>query len=731
MRQPLVPALLLLLAACETADDGRPAVGTWSAPGEATTTRVLPAAGTAPLHVAVRSEGAWGAAVPGELGSVTVDGESVTLTADGGGVGLIELREAGLHRVGELDIPVFAHSGLDIMPRTLAQDTLIAAFPAHGGAIGQTEAGLWWIPATGAPMPVFDLGTSGILTSVSTGDLDRDGLTDAVVAFDGHVAVLRGHPNAGMVLAGSIDSADRTVTDATIGDVNGDGFSDIAITWAASPRFDLEVWKGDGAFHFEVDATLQLRFLPYSVSVGDNTGEGRPQMTVLDDSEFWTRFVASEDAYAQTGPDLVNITFPANSSSQSADYDGDGLDDLLVRGPLMPGAARELRVYGFVVDPVAGTLPVTPIESGNIGAHVDFADSDNDGRADVWVAQETGEVFLRRIAMDDSQQQRRVWTAVDPGPIAVSDTNSDDLPELFIGGPNTWDVVWGGMATFDTGDWWNAGEALVTFDTGFYTGPAFATLPGTESRLDAIGLVESGVNIELIQLALFAGPEPVVSEINRVNISDDNHDGLAITACDSVAYALTTEEIIAIELQATGPTVLGRAAVSGDRITCGEGPNGAVAAVLGDGTVSLFDADLVSLGSEAAADAFDIALINGTLATCVTADCRVAAAPDGGVARTAAGELSLDELTVPGNGRLTSVDIDGDGVSELLAAGGGDLTVLGQLDDTWVVRQRGHTQLDTSAAVTAFNAFGDSRPVLVGSVDGDLTLSTGSATSAR
>lgn len=727
MRSSLAPLVLLavLPIACEPDPDIEPTIGTWNAPDAPLRTTVLPASGVAPVRVAVRAEGSLGAAVPGDVAGITVDGVVVETKADGGGVAVVMLDDSGVHDVSADNsetVAVFdAPVGIDRMPRSLAQDTLAEVHSANGGAIGRSESQVWWIPTDGEPISVMDVSGTALLTGSAAGGIDADGLTDAVVWFGGSIAVLRGHPVAGHVLVGTIDSDARQVAHATLGDADGDGLTDIVIAWAEAPRFELEVWRGDGAFGFEADEPVRLRNEPYSVSIGRNIGSVTPQITVLDDTQFWARFVPSGGTYVPTGPQFETPPqFLAGSTSESADINGDGADELFIFGPVVSGVGRDIRWYDL-----AGSAEVFAPSQGTLGARVDLADSDRDGHSDFWMAQETGELFLRRVRAD-VQEQRSVWQIPDHGPIAVRDQNADGVPEVFAGGDTTWDTAIGGLVDIAGVTWWGVNEREVVIETGFTTAPVIVRRDDVSARIDAIGLAETGPQVDLVVIALFTGASPVMSELTRTAVSSSGADAVDVAVCGDIAYALSTAELTIVRLDAAGAVQLGQVAVSGGAaVACGEGPGTATVGVLKGTGVDLFTDAGVVAGSEVVAGAVELALVGGAVETCAEAGCSLGALADGTLVRSEGGQITVGDIATPGSGAVRVGDFDDDGGEEVVIYGLGDLVLIDDAGDQRVVRGRGHSVVDVDGQVVPVDLFADGRLVLVGSRDGDIVASTG------
>ncbi|MBL8990554.1 MAG: VCBS repeat-containing protein [Phycisphaerae bacterium] len=137
---------------------------------------------------------------------------------------------------------------------------------------------------TFAPAVNYGVGTAP--RSVAIGDLNGDGRPDLVVANQStsNVSVLLGNgpPNSG-TFAASIYVAAGTgqPNSVAIGDVNGDGRSDLAVL---SPNGIVSVVPGNGDGTFATQVNYFSGSGPTSVTIGDVSGDGKPDLAVANGS---------------------------------------------------------------------------------------------------------------------------------------------------------------------------------------------------------------------------------------------------------------------------------------------------------------------------------------------------------------------------------------------------------------------------------------------------------------
>jgi hypothetical protein len=134
----------------------------------------------------------------------------------------------------------------------------------------------------GAPV-TFDVGASGV-QAVAIGDFNGDGQNDvAVTTFSGAAIMLGdGHGNLGtsrLFPAGSLPAA------LLAADFNGDHKKDLAIVNAGTNDVSILLGNGDGSF--KPAQTFPVGQGPLGVAVGDFNGDGNLDLAVSDSNQFF------------------------------------------------------------------------------------------------------------------------------------------------------------------------------------------------------------------------------------------------------------------------------------------------------------------------------------------------------------------------------------------------------------------------------------------------------------
>jgi hypothetical protein len=125
----------------------------------------------------------------------------------------------------------------------------------------------------------FDLATGSSPYSVAIGDVNGDGRSDLVVANQSSntVSVLLGN-GAGGFGAKTDFATGSAPTSVAIGDLNGDGRSDLAVANYVSGTVSVLLGNGAGGFGAKTDFATGAN--PYSVAIGDVNGDGRSDLAV-------------------------------------------------------------------------------------------------------------------------------------------------------------------------------------------------------------------------------------------------------------------------------------------------------------------------------------------------------------------------------------------------------------------------------------------------------------------
>ena len=280
---------------------------------------------------------------------------------------------------GGLTLPVFVAVG--DFNRDGIQDLAVAH--DHGASIlvGNADGTFQ------TPVPVLNAADPG---SIAIGDFNKDGFEDLAIAV-----TINSHPfapSSANILLGKGDGTFQTVrsfstgrrsTSLAIGDFNGDGLQDLAVTNSGSADVSILVGNGDGSFQPARDFATGSS--PSSVAVGDFNGDGLQDLAVANTafgSNDVSILVGNGDATFQLPRDFATGSSP--SSVAVGDFNGDGLQDLAV-------ANTGSNDVSILVGNGDGTFqPPQDFATGSSPSSVAIGDFNGDGAPDLAVANHGG-----------------------------------------------------------------------------------------------------------------------------------------------------------------------------------------------------------------------------------------------------------------------------------------------------------------------------------------------------
>jgi len=238
-------------------------------------------------------------------------------------------------------------------------------------------------------------------SGVAVADVDGDGYDDVLLAYIGGVDLHEGGP-AGVDAVASWSRVLPTTqlgegaTLQRVGDVNGDGYDDVAIAFAGPDQVDsfVELW------------------------LGSPTGLGAVPDAVLE------------------GPVGVG---GFGEQLAAADVDRDGFDDLIVVTPRTEGG--QVEVFRGSAAGLRGPRVVARGSDTNaVAGPVSVGDHDGDGHADLLVAVEgTAAAYLLRGDGTGRFAARPVEAPSDHSHLpAFADLDGDGRDEVVLAGPSLW-----------------------------------------------------------------------------------------------------------------------------------------------------------------------------------------------------------------------------------------------------------------------------------------------------
>jgi hypothetical protein len=272
-------------------------------------------------------------------------------------------------------------------------------------------------------------------------DFNGDGKPDLAIAnwYDGTVTVLLGNGAGGFTAApGSPFAASTAPTGIAVGDFNGDGHEDLAVT--DNDNGQVMVWLGDGTGAFALHpAGLHPGFLagsqPYSVAVGDFNGDGKPDLAVTDEGGATVTVLLGTGTGSFTA--APGSPFPVGTNPVSVavgEFNGDGKLDLAIANSKISG-----NTVTVLLGDGTGSFteaPGSPFAAGTYSQSVAVGDFNGDGKLDLAIANYGSNnvtVLLGDGAGGFTAAPGSPFTVgTQPSSVAVGDFNGDGRLDLAI-----------------------------------------------------------------------------------------------------------------------------------------------------------------------------------------------------------------------------------------------------------------------------------------------------------
>jgi FG-GAP-like repeat/FG-GAP repeat len=293
---------------------------------------------------------------------------------------------------------------------------------------GLCQGGVCLLQESFGPATSYPVGS--VPNAVATGDFNRDGKQDLVVANEGtssdSVSVLLGNGDGTFQPAVSYPAGANPGAIA-VGDFNKDGKQDLAVVDAGSTEVSVLLGNGDGTFQAPVSYFSGGG--PLALAVGDFNNDGKQDLAVGNTADGNVGvLLGNGDGTFQ--PVVTFATGPGPFSIAVGDFNGDCNQDLAVTQQGAAGVAVLLGngdgTFQAAVSYAAGTSPFT----------VAIGDFDGDGKQDLAVANNAG--FTNNVHVllgngDGTFQPAATYTAgFSPYAIAVGDFNLDGKQDLAV-----------------------------------------------------------------------------------------------------------------------------------------------------------------------------------------------------------------------------------------------------------------------------------------------------------
>lgn len=304
-------------------------------------------------------------------------------------------------------------------------------------------------PLQGVPANILYTAISG-----ATGDLNGDGLPDIVLGLNGAAPAVylnNGTANPFQGVSGVLLSSTDNVQSAFLGDLNGDGHLDIAAVGFNTPN---KVYLNNGTaapFAGGTGVSIGTGDVSFALALGDVNGDGFPDMAVANTNHILSRI------YLTNGAPLTSGTYSTADIGSDVGYgqdirivdvNGDGKPDLVIAYEYFGAGGLPTDPSGVAIylnngtnSPFDGVTPLRLLQGQSIVA-IAIGDINNDQKPDLVVStlingESSNGIFVLLNTGSSTQPYYASQTLApdkDLGGVCVSvsiaDLNGDGLPDL-------------------------------------------------------------------------------------------------------------------------------------------------------------------------------------------------------------------------------------------------------------------------------------------------------------
>jgi len=291
----------------------------------------------------------------------------------------------------------------------------------------------------------IELNSGSNFRSISIGDLNGDGKSDLATiksSFPGAMSIFKNiNTNVSNInFNNGLDFAagGQPSNSVSVGDLDGDGKLDLVVTNLMSTY--LSIFKNtstlDGSVSYAPLVKLEIGTDSYSVSIGDLDGDGKPDLAVVGSNAVSIfRNTSSKSGVISFAPKVTIASGTSSTAISMADVDGDSKTDLVIAN-LVDNSVSILRNKGIAIGIISFETSVI-YPTGTNPYSLSIGDLNGDGKADLVTANinnNTISVLQNNSSIGSINYSKYVDFVTGSGPnsIAINDLNGDGKLDLAV-----------------------------------------------------------------------------------------------------------------------------------------------------------------------------------------------------------------------------------------------------------------------------------------------------------